>query len=133
MLTVRDTGIRHSTGDIVVFADADCTYPSSYLSDVQKVFADKNYIAACGWNHWPAPHFIRKWHHKRRISGGSMAFRKQAYFQAGGFDLTVDQTDYWKVADEETALYARMKKFGKIGWIQAGYYHHRVLGHSEVT
>jgi glycosyltransferase involved in cell wall biosynthesis len=130
MLTVRDTGIRHSMGDIVVLADADCTYPGTYLSDVETIFLNNDYVAACGWNHWPAPHFIRKWHHRRRISGGSAAFRKRTYLQVGGF-LTVDESDYGEIADEETALYSRMKKLGKIGWIETGVYHRRIIGHSK--
>ncbi|PKL59636.1 MAG: glycosyltransferase family 2 protein, partial [Methanomicrobiales archaeon HGW-Methanomicrobiales-4] len=27
------TGVRHATGDVIVFTDADCTYPARYIPD----------------------------------------------------------------------------------------------------
>jgi len=28
------TGVEHATGDIIIFTDADCTYPARYVPDL---------------------------------------------------------------------------------------------------
>lgn len=121
-LTVRDAGIRWSQGDVIVAVDADCTYPPTHLQDVAEIFLDREYVAASGWHPWPIPTprlILNAWY-RRRLSGSSSAFRKDAYFKICGFNLNIDQHDHKQmVREEETGFYRRMKALGRVGWIRS--------------
>jgi len=50
-----------------------------------------------------------------RMTGRGSAYRKDAYFSVGGFDLSIDQTDsFAMVNEEEFGLWSRLSQIGKV-------------------
>jgi hypothetical protein len=50
-----------------------------------------------------------------RLSGSSSAFRRDAYFKVGGFNLSINQFDVNEmVREEEHTFVERLKKLGKV-------------------
>lgn len=99
-LNARDFGTRKSNADILIPTDADTTYPPGWLSNILEPFSNPDVVATHGavvskGSVWSP---FRAWatgteFYRTTISARNSAFRRSAYFECGGFDLSVDQFD----------------------------------------
>jgi glycosyltransferase involved in cell wall biosynthesis len=112
LVVARETGRLAATGDILVYLDADCRAPVTWLARVERRFiADPLLLALSGpyrfydWDWWgrvliraydytlaPATQFLVKY--VLRIGtifyGGNFAVRRTALERIGGFDTSIE-------------------------------------------
>jgi GT2 family glycosyltransferase len=112
LVVARETGRRTATGDIVVYLDADCRAPLTWLERIERRFvADPLLLALSGpyrfydWDWWgrlliraydytlaPATQLLVKY--VLRIGtifyGGNFAVRRHALERIGGFDTSIE-------------------------------------------
>jgi len=131
LVVARETGRRAAAGDILVYLDADCRAPLTWLERVEAHFArDRTLIAMSGpyryydWDWWgrlliraydftvaPATQVLVKY--VLRLGtifyGGNFAVRRDALEQIGGFDTSIE------FHGEDTNLGRRLSRIGKVG------------------
>jgi len=131
LVIARETGRLSSTGDVLVYVDADCRAPLTWLSRIEARFeADRELLALSGpyrfydWDWWgrlliraydftlaPATQLLVK--HLLRIGtvfyGGNFAVRREALDRIGGFDTSIE------FHGEDTNLGRRLFAVGKVG------------------
>lgn len=124
-LNARHAGIKHAVGNIIVSCDADTYYPPNWLNLILKHFCDPEVVGVHGplllkeasmplrlaavWYANISPHT------RRTFVGGNSAFRKVAYLEVGGFDLSIDQMDRVQIAyEEEISFGDRLRQIGKV-------------------
>lgn len=114
-LNARDAGIRAAAGDIIIATDADCNYPYGWLARMKAYFDNPDIVGVGGSRSYERGAHWLQWFPLPRFFGGNSAFRKQAYYDSGGFDLTVNQRSLIPmVREEEMKFKRRLKKFGKV-------------------
>ncbi len=126
----RERGRRESRGELLVYIDADCRAPVTWLERIERRFAaDASLLALSGnyrfydWD-WlgrlllraydftlgPATHVLVK--HILRIGvvfyGGNFAVRRDALDRIGGFDTTIE------FHGEDTNLGRRLSRIGNV-------------------
>jgi glycosyltransferase involved in cell wall biosynthesis len=131
LVIARETGRQHARGDVLVYLDADCRAPLTWLERIEARFAaDPALVALSGpyrfydWDWWgrlliraydftlaPATQVLVK--HLLRIGtvfyGGNFAVRREALERIGGFDTSIE------FHGEDTNLGRRLFKVGKVG------------------
>jgi glycosyltransferase involved in cell wall biosynthesis len=139
LVIARESGRRATSGDVLVYLDADCRAPLSWLSRIEARFeSDRNLIALSGpyrfydWDWWgrlliraydftlaPATQLLVK--HVLRIGtvfyGGNFAVRRRALDWIGGFDTSIE------FHGEDTNLGRRLFAVGKVGLFHDCYLH----------
>ena len=130
LVVARETGRRASRGNILVYVDADCRAPLTWLERIERHFAgDPNLIALSGpyryydWDWWGrlliraydftlAPATLVLVKYILRLGtifyGGNFAVRRSALDWIGGFDTSID------FHGEDTNLGRRLFKVGKV-------------------
>ena len=112
LVVARETGRRHASGDILIYLDADCRAPLTWVARIERRFhEDADLMALSGpyryydWDWWgrtliraydftvaPATQLLVK--HILRIGtifyGGNFAVRREALEQIGGFDTSIE-------------------------------------------
>jgi glycosyltransferase involved in cell wall biosynthesis len=130
LVVARETGRLEARGEILVYVDADCRAPLTWLAHVESHFArDAELIALSApyrfydWDWWgrlliraydftlaPATQFLVKY--LLRIGtifyGGNFAVRREALDRIGGFDTSID------FHGEDTNLGRRLFAVGKV-------------------
>ena len=131
LVVARETGRHAATGDLLVYIDADCRAPLTWLALVERRFErDPRLLALSGpyrfydWD-WlgrllirtydftlaPATQFLVK--HVLRIGtvfyGGNFAVRREALERIGGFDTRIE------FHGEDTNLGRRLFAIGRVG------------------
>jgi len=119
-LTAMDIGIREARGDIIVAVDADCNYNVNFLNLLLRHFENPNVVAVSGVefmeHHEILSLLVENYVYavKPRLHGRGSAYRKQAYFDIGGFNLDINQQDvYSMMNEEEFGLWLRMSQVGE--------------------
>ena len=131
LVVARETGRRCACGDILIYLDADCRAPLTWIERIERRFQhDPSLIALSGpyryydWDWWgrtliraydftvaPATQLLVK--HVLRIGtifyGGNFAVRREALEQIGGFDVSIE------FHGEDTNLGRRLCATGKVG------------------
>jgi glycosyltransferase involved in cell wall biosynthesis len=131
LVVARETGRRFAAGDILVYVDADCRAPLTWLERVERRFErDPHLLALSGpyryydWDWWgrlliraydlslaPVTQLLVK--HLLGIGtifyGGNFAVRRTALEQIGGFDTTIE------FHGEDTNLGRRLFAVGRVG------------------
>ena len=131
LVVARETGRRAATGDLLVYVDADCRAPLTWLERIEHRFArDAALIAMSApyrfydWDWWgrllirtydwtlaPATQLLVKY--VLRIGtvfyGGNFAVRRDALDAINGFDTSID------FHGEDTNLGRRLFQVGKVG------------------
>jgi glycosyltransferase involved in cell wall biosynthesis len=131
LVVARETGRRLATGEVLVYVDADCRAPLTWLARVERRFArDPDLIALSGpyrfydWDWWgrlliraydftlaPATQLLVKY--ILRIGtifyGGNFAVRADALARIGGFDTSIE------FHGEDTNLGRRLFAIGRVG------------------
>ena len=115
-LTARDLGMRNTSADLVFSIDADVYYPPNHFDIYLQHFEAKDVVGVYGpfgfdtraqdtpiWLHVMAPWLlVGSWLMDRYFFlGQNSAYRRKAYFDTGGFDLSVDQLDHASMRVEE--------------------------------
>jgi glycosyltransferase involved in cell wall biosynthesis len=131
LVVARETGRRHASGDLLIYLDADCRAPLTWLERIERRFdRDAVLIALSGpyryydWD-WTGRALIRAYdftlapatqllvRHLLRIGtifyGGNFAVRKEALERIGGFDTSIE------FHGEDTNLGRRLFAIGKVG------------------
>jgi GT2 family glycosyltransferase len=131
LVVARETGRRLAAGAVLVYIDADCRAPLTWLERVERRFQrDAHLIALSGpyrfydWDRWgrlliraydftlaPATQLLVKY--ILRIGtifyGGNFAVRSDALQTIGGFDTSIE------FHGEDTNLGRRLFRVGKVG------------------
>jgi glycosyltransferase involved in cell wall biosynthesis len=131
LVIARETGRLASTGDVLVYLDADCRAPLTWLERIEARFAaDPALLALSGpyryydWDWWgrlliraydvtlaPATQVLVKY--LLRIGtvfyGGNFAVRRETLERIGGFDTSIE------FHGEDTNLGRRLFAIGKVG------------------
>lgn len=112
----RNLGVRHTSGDILVFVDADMTFDKNFIKkliasivkgEAIGTFSKEEYLANKD-NLW-----ARCWNLNRGLSVSRMHYKnypdtqkvfrailKKEFDKAGGFDESAGYTDDWSLADK---------------------------------
>jgi glycosyltransferase involved in cell wall biosynthesis len=131
LVLAREAGRRHATGELLVYVDADCRAPLTWLARVERRFvADRQLLALSApyrFYDWdllgraliraydftiaPATQILVK--HVLRLGtifyGGNFAVRRRALDAIGGFDTSIE------FHGEDTNLGRRLFRRGKVG------------------
>ena len=135
----RNLGVKHATGNILVFVDADMTFSKTFLEDLVKpildgkskgTFSKLEYVA--NWNN----RFSRFWNYAKGIyeprsipadypekAPVFRAILKSEFDKAGGFDENKGYNDDWSLS-EKLGMKATEAK--------AGFYHYNPENLPEV-
>ena len=130
LVVARETGRREARGDILVYVDADCRAPLTWLERVERRFdRDPALIALSGpyrfydWDWWgrlliraydftlaPATQLLVKYVLRMGtiFYGGNFAVRREALEAIGGFDTTIE------FHGEDTNVGRRLFAVGKV-------------------
>ncbi|HYS25080.1 MAG TPA: glycosyltransferase family A protein [Vicinamibacterales bacterium] len=131
LVVARETGRRRATGDVLIYADADCRAPLTWIERIERRFArDPALVALSGpyryydWD-WSGRALIRAYDftlapatqllvkHLLRVGtifyGGNFAVRREALERIGGFDTSIE------FHGEDTNLGRRLCAVGKVG------------------
>ena len=131
LVVARETGRRAATGDILVYLDADCRAPLTWLERIERRFIARSALIALSgpyrfydWDWWgrlliraydftlaPATQLLVKY--VLRIGtifyGGNFAVRREALERIGGFDTSIE------FHGEDTNLGRRLFAIGRVG------------------
>ena len=125
-LNARGFGTRESDSDILIPTDADTVYPSGWLSNILEPFSDPDVVATHGavmseGSVWSP---FRSWtagveFYRTIFTARNSAFRRSAYFECGGFDLSVDQYDRDGELneEEERKFMDRLETVGRVVYV----------------
>ena len=131
LVVARETGRRHASGDLLIYLDADCRAPLTWLERIERRFdRDAALVALSGpyryydWD-WTGRALIRAYDftlapatqllvkHLLRIGtifyGGNFAVRKEALERIDGFDTSIE------FHGEDTNVGRRLFAIGKVG------------------
>ena len=153
LVVARETGRRRATGDVLIYLDADCRAPLTWIERIERRFErDPSLIALSGpyryydWDWWgrmliraydftvaPATQLLVK--HLLRIGtifyGGNFAVRSDALEQICGFDTSIE------FHGEDTNVGRRLFAIGKVGlfhdcWLHTSARRYIAMGKREV-
>lgn len=137
LVVARETGRHATTGDVLVYLDADCRAPVTWLASIERRFLRRpDLLALSGpyryydWDWWgrlliraydftlaPATQILVK--HVLRIGsvfyGGNFAVRREALERIGGFDTSIE------FHGEDTNLGRRLFAAGKVALVHDCY------------
>jgi glycosyltransferase involved in cell wall biosynthesis len=137
LVVARETGRRHASGDILIYLDADCRAPLTWIERIERRFEhDTGLIALSGpyrfydWD-WVGRALIRAYDytvapatqllvkHLLRIGtifyGGNFAVRAEALERIGGFDTSIE------FHGEDTNVGRRLHAIGRVGLFHGCY------------
>jgi glycosyltransferase involved in cell wall biosynthesis len=137
LVVARETGRLMASGDVLVYVDADCRAPLTWLARVERRFlADPGLLALSGpyrfydWDWWgrlliraydytlaPATQFLVKYLLRMGtiFYGGNFAVRREALARIGGFDTTID------FHGEDTNIGRRLFAIGRVSLVHDCY------------
>jgi len=130
LVIARERGRQEATGDVLVYVDADCRAPHTWLARIERRFAgDPSLIAMSGnyrfydWDWWgrtllraydftlgPATHVLVKYVLRIGVVfyGGNFAVRRDALERIGGFDTSIE------FHSEDTNIGRRLSRVGRV-------------------
>ena len=130
LVLARERGRQESRGELLVYVDADCRAPSTWLERIERRFArDAQLLALSGnyrfydWDWWgrtllraydftlgPATHVLVKYILRIGVVfyGGNFAVRRSALDRIDGFDTTIE------FHGEDTNLGRRLSRVGNV-------------------
>lgn len=153
LVVARETGWRVSTGDVLVYVDADCRAPSEWLGLIAQEFACANPpVAVTGpyrFYDWdvvgrvlvrmydyslaPATHVLAQYVFGLGavLYGGNFAVRRDALDAIGGFDTSIE------FHGEDTNLARRISKAGRVRlrqacWVFTSARRYKTMGRGKV-
>jgi glycosyltransferase involved in cell wall biosynthesis len=120
----RQCGLKHATGDVLAWCDADCEVSRAWFTEIERTFDDRrsvvclsgpykyvdvswftSFIIACYW--WVAAWPMAALTHSVAV-GGNFAARKNALERIGGFDTSI------AFYGEDTDIARRLRTVGDV-------------------
>lgn len=122
---VRNTGAKHSNGDVIVFVDADTVAPENLMTRIVNAMSDETCLGgAVDAHHRPLKLTVKVYLQLWRVigkltgmaQGATQFYRKDVFFTLRGYDETL-------FMGEDVDLYWRLKKFangqnGRVAFIE---------------
>ena len=130
LVIARERGRQESLGDLLVYVDADCRAPFTWLERIARCFEGDRHVIALSGNYrfydwdWigrallraydftlgPATHVLVKYVLRVGVVfyGGNFAVRREALDHIGGFDTTIE------FHGEDTNLGRRLSRIGNV-------------------
>ena len=153
LVVARETGRRVSTGDVLVYVDADCRAPRDWLERIAREFSGPNppvvvtgpyrfydwdiigrvLIRMYDYSLAPLTHVLAQ--HVFRLGavlyGGNFAVRRDALEAIGGFDTSIE------FHGEDTNLARRISKAGRVRlqqrcWVFTSARRYKTMGRGKV-
>jgi glycosyltransferase involved in cell wall biosynthesis len=118
----RNRGVRQTSGEIIVFTDADCIPDADWLEKLEASFSDPATTVVGGGvdfqpaNYWTTADNLSMFHEylaflppgsRKQLPSLNLAIRRQSYLEVGGFD---DQRP--RPAGEDSDLTIRLRYAG---------------------
>ena len=118
----RNAGLKHASGEIVCYLDADTIPEEKWFRNITNPFSDKNVLAVGGIAIPIDGTLIENFGMNLvfgiispllfkfgipLVTGQNMAFRKKAALDAGGFIIN-------QISGEDTSIFLRIRKLGRI-------------------
>jgi len=129
-LNARVEGIRMASGSIIVSVDCDTYYPVNWLNMVLAPFENPKVVAVQSVTDHGMPlseavfQLPIQGFYSMRLSGRGSAFRKQAFYDSGGWNLNIDQKNMDQmVLEEELNFKRKMQRLGIVSTVNAPNYH----------
>lgn len=128
-LTSRHLGIEKAKGEVIVGVDADSAYGKNWLNLILRHFQNSRVVGVVGpriadpQEAGPLGSGFSIWLSLvdvspiagLRMPGQSSAFRKDAYYQVGGFNLDINQQNVHEMVREEEIRFAwKLRKLGLV-------------------
>jgi len=129
-LTARHIGMEKARGNIIVSVDADTFYPPAWLNLMLRWFKRPDVVGVV------APRLVNPEESVlasyasaflslvdvgpflaggMRTPGQGVAFYREAYFEVGGFDLTINQLNVHEMVREEEIRFAmKLRRLGRV-------------------
>ena len=153
LVIARETGRRVSTGDVLVYVDADCRAPREWLELIAKEFAVANppaavtgpyrfydwdligrvLVRAYDYSLAPLTHALAQYVFRLGavLYGGNFAVRRDALDSIGGFDTSIE------FHGEDTNLARRISKAGRVRlrqpcWVFTSARRYKTMGRGKV-
>ena len=153
LVIARETGRRVSTGDVLVYVDADCRAPENWLELVAMEFARPNppaavtgpyrfydwdvigrmLVRAYDFSLAPLTHVLAQYVFRLGavLYGGNFAVRRDALEAIGGFDTSIE------FHGEDTNLARRIAKAGRVHlrqpcWVYTSARRYKTMGRGRV-
>ena len=139
LVVARERGRREASGDVLVYLDADCRAPLTWLERIARRFEDDPALVALSgnyrfydWDWWgrlliraydltlgPATHVLAKYILRIGVVfyGGNFAVRRDALDRIGGFDTSIE------FHGEDTNIGRRLFKVGRVALAYDCYLH----------
>lgn len=125
-LNARHLGIEKAKGQVIVGVDADSSYGANWLNLVLRHFRNSRVVGVAGPrlaepNEAGLLTGLSVWLSLvdlspiagLRMPGQSSAFRREAYYQVGGFNLDIDQQNVHEMVREEEIRFAwKLRQLG---------------------
>ena len=111
----RNTGVRHASGEIIIFVDADVIVPHNLLASVYDAMSDSNCVGGGADVEYRPKRtvvrlYLRIWRMLGRITdmvqGATQFCRKRVFEEIGGYDETA-----W--IGEDVDFYWELKRYAK--------------------
>ncbi len=128
---LRNWGVKHASGEIVAFLDADCVAPPSWLKDIL-AFAPKDGMGVIGANYllpegstWVG----RTWHDYQEapksgdvshVPAGDLVMRREDFLQVGGFDESIQTNEDYELCERVRAAGMPVRAFPQLGVVHLG-------------
>ena len=125
-LNALQTGVAMALGDIIFTVDADCWFPPDYIERMMNHFINNSNVVLVlasvyhdGFT--PNNNFLEGikvsflYYLLKYGPGPARAFRREAFMQAGGLNLNVNQFNLiTNMFEEEVGLHQRLAQLGKV-------------------
>lgn len=124
-LNALQTGVSMASGDVIFTVDADCWLPPDYIERVMNHFINPNVVLVLTSIYHDGFTQQNNFLEGIKVSflyyllkygpGPARAFRREAFMQAGGLNLNVDQFNLIaNMFEEEVGLHQRLAQLGKV-------------------
>jgi glycosyltransferase involved in cell wall biosynthesis len=112
LLTARTTAIKQSRGDIILAVNADTYYPPNFANILLRNFRRNGVVGVSGIRIHEGPLapltiLFYLLHSKLIMLGTNSAFLKSAFYEVGGWNLNIDQSNAIELQLEEEEIFAR--------------------------
>lgn len=106
---VRNHGVQHSTGDVLCFLDSDCVVREDWLKNGLSLLDERQADAVGGsyitrkHPNWIEKYWVLNGDYKvtdgKHLVGGCIFIRREAFFEAGRFDETLNSGEDYELTE----------------------------------